>query len=430
MRAAKEKHYEQCHWEYGLTVSEKAEAFDVHSIKGSQFKQPLCEFSGACAGCGETPYAKLLTQLFGDKMYWANATGCSQAWGAAMPSIPYTKNRKGKGPAWSNSLFENNAEFGFGMLLSMKQQRLKVRQLISGLRQRLYSSPQNDKYNTIISAIDDWIDTYHHIERSEKSSERLARILTKLLTDDDHDLHCLAANILGMKDQLSKKTVWMYGGDGWAYDIGYGGLDHVVAMGEDINVFIVDTEVYSNTGGQSSKATPLGAIAQFQSSGKKSPKKNLGMSMMSYGNVYVASVSMGANSDQLLQSIIEAESYSGPSVIIAYTPCVAHGIKAGMDKVQNEMRRAVESGYWPLYRYDPRKDTPFQLDYKDPQIPFQDFLDGELRYEMLKRYSPDQAKDLFERAEADAEKIMKMYWNMEKADGLSSDTWHGIGGSK
>jgi pyruvate-ferredoxin/flavodoxin oxidoreductase len=412
MVVAKQKKHDPSHWEYGLSISEKTRAFDPRTIKGSQFKQPLCEFSGACAGCGETPYAKLLTQLFGDKMYWANATGCSQAWGAAMPSIPYTKNKRGEGPAWSNSLFENNAEFGLGMLLSEKQQRGKINSRVRELRERLEGF--GEVYAHITGGIDDWLLTFDDIEKSAESSRRLEPLIRELLASGEAELRQLATAALSMKNYMSKKTVWMYGGDGWAYDIGYGGLDHVVAMGEDINVFIVDTEVYSNTGGQSSKATPLGAVAQFQSSGKRTPKKNLGKQMMSYGNVYVASVSMGANPNQLIQAILEAESFNGPSIIIAYSPCVAHGIKAGMDKAQDEMKRAVESGYWPLYRYDPRKDDPFQLDHKTPSMPLTEFLEGEVRYASLALSFPDNAKKLFLQAEDDVKRNMAEYKSMGK----------------
>jgi pyruvate-ferredoxin/flavodoxin oxidoreductase len=409
MASPREKDSDRAHWEYGLRVSEKSEAINKSTVKGSQFKRPLCEFSGACAGCGETPYAKLLTQLFGDRMYWANATGCSQAWGAAMPSIPYTVNERGHGPAWSNSLFENNAEFSLGMLLAEKQQRAKVRAAILKLRETLGIGPGGDSNRTVTETIDDWLDVFDDIDKSRDASERLEILLHGIATSGDEECGASAREVLSSKRFLSKKTVWMYGGDGWAYDIGYGGLDHVVASGEDINAFIVDTEVYSNTGGQSSKATPLGAVAQFQSSGKKSPKKDLGKQIMSYGNVYVASVSMGADANQLIKAILEAESYRGPSVIIAYSPCIAHGVKAGMSEAQNEMKRAVQSGYWPLYRYDPRKENPFQLDSKEPSIPYQDFLDGEDRYASLELSFPDNARELFARAGRDAKKTMQEY---------------------
>jgi pyruvate-ferredoxin/flavodoxin oxidoreductase len=404
-----EKMYSLAHWEYGLSLSVKEDAAGTGSVKASQFRQPLYEFSGACAGCGETPYAKLLTQLFGDRMFWVNATGCSQAWGASMPSIPYTKDRNGHGPAWSNSLFENNAEFAFGMLLSSKQQRMRVKEKIIALKESLLKTSNPAAYKGVLQAISDWLETFDDLWLSSGVSRKLTLLLSSLLTCKDAELHGLAAGILNHSDQFAKKTVWMFGGDGWAYDIGYGGLDHVVATGEDINVFVVDTEVYSNTGGQSSKATPLGAVAQFQSSGKKIPKKDIGKQMMAYGNVYVASVSMGADPGQLLTAINEAESYPGPSVIIAYTPCIVHGIKAGMEKVQDEMKRAVESGYWTLYRFDPRKGQPFQLDSKKRSLSYREFLDGEVRYASLAITYPENAERLFTKAEQESEKNFEAY---------------------
>ncbi len=387
-------------WEYGLTIRDKG-VFNVNSVKGSQFKKPLCEFSGACAGCGETPYAKLLTQLYGDRMYWANATGCSQAWGAAMPSIPYTVDHDGHGPAWSNSLFENNAEFSLGMLLSMKQQRAKVRGWAEELAELV---PE------LKDVVGEWIEAFQNVNTSQTASEKLVQALeTTELSERADELKQL---ILKQKDQLAKKTVWMFGGDGWAYDIGYGGLDHVVASGEDINIFIIDTEVYSNTGGQSSKATPLGAVAQFQAAGKKTAKKDLGRIMMSYGHCYVASVAMGADQNQLIKAITEAESYPGPSVIVAYAPCTAHGIKAGMNKVQDEMKRAVNSGYWPLYRYNPAKEHPFTLDSKEPTMEYKEFLDGEVRYASLYRTFPENANEFFAEASEQAKKRFEDFKKM------------------
>ncbi|MBP3580946.1 MAG: pyruvate:ferredoxin (flavodoxin) oxidoreductase, partial [Clostridia bacterium] len=295
-------------WEYTLKTSDKGEIFDRYTVKGSQFRTPLLEFSAACAGCGETPYAKLLTQLFGDKVYWANATGCSQAWGSPMPGIPYTKNAKGKGPAWSNSLFENNAEFSLGMLIADRKQRELVKMNV----EKLVESPNVSE--TLKLAANNWIATYDDLDANEKATEEFVALLEKA------DKTELTQTILRDSDRLSKKCFWMFGGDGWAYDIGFGGLDHVIASGEDVNVFVVDTEVYSNTGGQSSKATPLGAVAQFCASGKKSKKKDLGAMLMTYGNVYVAQVAMGADSNQLVKAVKEAQNYKGPSVIIAYTP--------------------------------------------------------------------------------------------------------------
>ncbi len=385
-------------WAFALSVSDKGEKFDRWTVKGSQFRRPLLEFSAACAGCGETPYAKLMTQLFGDRVYWANATGCSQAWGAAMPGIPYTTNARGFGPAWTNSLFENNAELCLGMFLSVKQQRARVKMLVERLEQES-GGELKDACDAYLAAFDDF-----------DGSRRAADALIAALETADG---ALAKEILAAKDQLAKKTFWMYGGDGWAYDIGFGGLDHVIAQGENVNVFVVDTEVYSNTGGQSSKATPIGAVAQFAASGKRSRKKDLGAILMTYGNVYVAQVAMGADPNQLLKALKEAESYEGPSVIIAYTPCQSHGIKRGMNKVQEEMKRAVESGYWLLYRYDPRRaEHPFQLDCKAPAMPYTDFLDGETRYAALRRTFPQNAETLFAIGAEDAKARYEKYQRM------------------
>ena len=368
-------------WQYALGLSDKGDVFDPYTVKGSQFRTPLLEFSAACAGCGETPYAKLLTQLFGDRVYWANATGCSQAWGSAMPGIPYTVNRKGQGPAWSNSLFENNAEFSLGMALSVRQQREAEKMRVEAL---LAECEDGD----VKTALEKWLETYDDFDASKDVSETLVRVLEEKGGE-------AAADILRYKDQLSKKTFWMYGGDGWAYDIGFGGLDHVIASGEDVNVLIVDTEVYSNTGGQSSKATPIGAVAQFAASGKKRPKKDIGGMLMTYGNVYVAQVAMGADNAQLIKAIHEAVSYNGPSVIIAYAPCQEHGLRCGMEKVQDEMKRAVEAGYWFLYRYNPLAEQKFTLDSKEPVLPYEEFLGGEVRYASLLRTFPENAKTLF-----------------------------------
>ncbi|MBR2189024.1 MAG: pyruvate:ferredoxin (flavodoxin) oxidoreductase [Eubacterium sp.] len=368
-------------WDYALALSDKGDLFDPYTVKGSQFRQPLVEFSGACAGCGETPYAKLLTQLFGDRVFWANATGCSQAWAGAMPGISYTVNKQGHGPAWSNSLFEDNAEFSLGMMLSVRQQRRLQRMRIEAYRETCTDQAVND-------AIDAWIDAYDDFDASLPASRKLAEVLAS--QDDDQ-----ARAILKRKDQLTKKTFWMYGGDGWAYDIGFGGLDHVFSTGEDLNVLIVDTEVYSNTGGQSSKATQIGAVAEFAASGKRRPKKDIGAMLMTYGNVYVAQVAMGADNAQLVRAIREAEQFNGPSLIIAYAPCTAHGLKCGMDKVQDEMKRAVEAGYWNLYRYNPNAEPKFVMDSKAPSLPYEEFLDGEVRYASLRRTFPENAKELF-----------------------------------
>ena len=388
-------------WKYAMRLTDKADLFSRYSVRGSQFHQPLVEFSAACAGCGETPYAKLLTQLFGENVYWANGTGCSQAWGSGMPSIPYCLNKRGHGVAWTNSLFENNAELALGMFLSVRQQRERQKELVL---KWLEMAGEN-------SVGFQWLDTYDDLDKNREATDLLIAEMEEVIAGDvkqanamEKDFVELTKEILERKDMLAKKTFWMYGGDGWAYDIGFGGLDHVVATGEDINVFVIDTEVYSNTGGQSSKATPLGATAEFQASGKKSRKKDLGQILKTYGNVYVASVCMGYDFNQLVKAIKEAVEHKGPSVIVAYTPCTVHGIKAGMADVQGEMRRAVESGYWPLYRYNPDiKDGPkMHVDCKAPSIPLEEFLDGENRYAALKITFPENAKKLFKQASEEA----------------------------
>ena len=385
-------------FEYALSLKDKGDLFDPYTVKGSQFRRPLLEFSAACAGCGETPYAKLLTQLFGDRVYWANATGCSQAWGAAMPGIPYTVNGRGFGPAWTNSLFENNAELCLGMCLSVKQRRALLREKAEAFAAAA-SGPLREACDAFLAAFDDL-----------SASRAAADALIPLLEEEGS---AAARELLSMRDMFSRKTFWMYGGDGWAYDIGFGGLDHVIASGENVNVFIVDTEVYSNTGGQSSKATPLGAVAKFASSGKKNRKKDLGAILMTYGYVYVAQVAMGADPAQLVKAVKEAEEYDGPSVIIAYTPCSSHGICIGMHRVQEEMKRAVESGYWLLYRYDPRQEHPFHLDSKAPMMPYTEFLDGEVRYASLRRSFPENADRLFAIGTEDAERRYEKYKGRE-----------------
>ncbi len=385
-------------FEYALGLKDKGDLFDPYTVKGSQFRRPLLEFSAACAGCGETPYAKLLTQLFGDRVYWANATGCSQAWGAAMPGIPYTVNGRGFGPAWTNSLFENNAELCLGMCLSVKQRRALLREKAEAFAAAT-SGPLREACDAFLAAFDDL-----------SASRAAADALIPLLEEEGS---VAARELLSMRDMFSRKTFWMYGGDGWAYDIGFGGLDHVIASGENVNVFIVDTEVYSNTGGQSSKATPLGAVAKFASSGKKNRKKDLGAILMTYGYVYVAQVAMGADPAQLVKAVKEAEEYDGPSVIIAYTPCSSHGICIGMHRVQEEMKRAVESGYWLLYRYDPRQEHPFHLDSKAPTMPYTEFLDGEVRYASLRRSFPENADRLFAIGTEDAERRYEKYKGRE-----------------
>ena len=390
---------DQTNWQYLQTLPEKNDRIDKFTLKGSQLRQPLVEFNGACAGCGETPYIKLLTQLYGDKMYLANATGCTQAWGAAMPCVPYCKNKDGKGVAWSNSLFENNAEFSYGMCLAVKQLRAAVTEYVKQL-----DSMSGDA--AVKAAIAKWFETYDDLDASSAATDELLTVLenTKFSAEEQ----AVVAEILKRRKDMSKKTMWMYGGDGWAYDIGYGGLDHVFAMGEDVNVLLVDTEVYSNTGGQSSKATPVGAVAQFQASGKKTRKKDLGMLLMTYDNVYVAQCSMGANPNQLIKAIKEAEAHKGPSIVICYAPCINHGIKKGMNNVQQEMKDAVNSGYWNLYRYDP-STKKFTLDSKEPSMSLYDFMKGEVRYASLELSFPENAKVLFADAEEAAKEKYEYY---------------------
>ncbi len=389
---------------YVETLPIRDGGFDKFSVKGSQFQQPLLEFSGACAGCGETPYLKLATQLFGDRMIIANATGCSSIWGGSPPGIPFTVNKKGHGPAWANSLFEDNAEYGFGMVLAVTQRRNKLADLI---RQALQ---ENKVSNELKEAFEKWLAGKDNAEESQKYGDKIKELLENNHDDD------LLNQIWESRDMLTKKSIWSVGGDGWAYDIGYGGLDHVLAMGEDINILVFDTEVYSNTGGQSSKATPCGSVAKFAASGKKTKKKDLGMMAMTYGYVYVASVAMGADKNQLIKAMKEAESYPGPSLIIAYAPCINHGIKAGMEKTQEEEKKAVASGYWPLYRYDPRLKkegkNPFQLDYKGPDGSLHDFIMGEVRYNSLTLTFPEEAKRLHKMLEEDVIERYQKYKKM------------------
>ena len=410
-------------WDYGLTISGKDGAFDPYTVKGSQFKQPLLEFSAACAGCGETPYAKLLTQLFGDRVYWANATGCSQAWGSPFPGIPYTVNKRGFGPAWTNSLFENNAELSLGLFLGSVQQRAVEKSRVEKLSRALthgLEKPKADAGDTpdaatmsaMKAACEDYLAAFDDFDASRKAADALVACAQASMGKLTNSAQEVCDEVLKFKDQLAKKTFWMFGGDGWAYDIGFGGLDHVVASGANVNVLVVDTEVYSNTGGQSSKATPAGAVAQFAASGKKTGKKDLGAILMSYGNVYVAQVAMGANYNQLVKALKEAEEYEGPSVIIAYAPCTSHGLKCGMHDVQGEMKRAVESGYWSLYRYDPRKENPMTLDSKKPTMDYLDFVAGENRFASLAKSFPEEAERLFEQGKEDALRRFDHYRRM------------------
>ncbi len=384
-------------FDYGVEIGfpeEVVTKFKETTVKGSQFKKPLLEFSGACAGCGETPYAKLATQLFGDRMYISNATGCSSIWGGSAPSTPYTVNKEGKGPAWANSLFEDNAEYGYGMALAQK-----------ALRRRLISSAEaltGVVENTgVKAALEQYLATKDSSTLNGPASTELIAALEGCGCDNED-----RANILANKDFLSKKSQWIFGGDGWAYDIGFGGLDHVIASGEDVNILVFDTEVYSNTGGQSSKSTPTGAIAQFAAAGKEVKKKDLAAIAMSYGYVYVAQIAQGADYNQCVKAFVEAESYPGPSIIIAYAPCINHGIKGGMKGAQTEEKRAVACGYWHLFRFDPRLEAqgknPFQLDSKEPTADYQEFLTNEVRYSSLARSNPERAKELFANAEASA----------------------------
>jgi pyruvate-ferredoxin/flavodoxin oxidoreductase len=377
------------------------------TIIGSQFAKPLFEFSGACPGCGETPYVKLVTQLFGDRMMISNATGCSSIYGGSAPSTPYTTNDKGHGPAWANSLFEDNAEYGFGMALGVNKLRNRI-------KERMEAAMSNGIAGSTKEAFQMWLENMDDASGSKEASEQVIAACEK-------DNSQVAKEILSLKQYLVKKSVWMFGGDGWAYDIGYGGLDHVLASGEDVNALVLDTEVYSNTGGQSSKATPLGAVAKFASAGKRTSKKDLGRMAMNYGYVYVAQISMGANEMQALRAIREAEAYKGPSIIIAFSPCIAHGYRSGMRETQSEMKEAVKSGYWHLYRYNPELEAqgknPFQLDSKEPDWSrFQQFINAEVRYTALKKGFPEVADQLFEMAEENAKWRYQSYKRLAEMD--------------
>ena len=388
-------------WEYAMNLSPKANPVNKFTVKGSQFEQPLLEFSGACAGCLETGYAKLVTQLYGDRMMVANATGCSSVWAGSTPSVPYTKNHRGHGPAWGNSLFEDNAEFGLGMLLGVKQLRKQ-------LANKIQEAMQLELGEEFKAACKDWLDNKENGAATRERADGLIAVLEAVKGN-----HPLLEEIYKNKDFLVKRSQWLFGGDGWAYDIGFGGLDHVLASGENVNVLVFDTEVYSNTGGQSSKATPTAAIAKFAASGKKTRKKDLGMIAMSYGYIYVAQIAMGADKNQTLKAIAEAEAYPGPSLIIAYSPCINHGLKLGMGCSQLEAKRAVESGYWANYRYNPELKeegkNPFILDSKEPIMDFKEFLMGEVRYSSLKKQYPEQAEALFDKTEQDAKERLENY---------------------
>ncbi len=405
-------------------VSEKVLPFDDSTVKGSQFRQPLFEFSGACAGCGETPYAKLVTQLYGDRMFIANATGCSSIWGGSAPSTPYTVNKAGRGPAWSNSLFEDNAEYGLGEAIAMKQRRARLADIV----RKLVAVPYCDE--DVAAAGQEWLDQMEDAAGARAAGEKLLALCKAAGERDftgtpfeeawlNNGKQCpceacgYAREVVANADLLAKPSMWIFGGDGWAYDIGYGGLDHVLASGENVNILVFDTEVYSNTGGQSSKSTPTGAVAQFAASGKETKKKDLAQIAMTYGYVYVAQVAMGADYNQTLKAIREAESYDGPSIVIAYAPCINHGARAGMGRSMETMKRAVEAGYWFLFRYDPRKEKPFQLDSKAPSGSYVDYLMSEVRYSSLKLAFPDRAQVLFEKAE---EESKAKYEQLERRD--------------
>lgn len=400
--AEQEIEAESENWEYALTVTAKDDLMNPKTVKGSQFVRPLLEFNGACPGCGETPYIKLLTQLFGDRMVISNATGCSSIWGAYAPSIAYTTNAEGKGPAWINPLFEDAAEFGYGLYLGVKQVRERLAELI----EQAVNSPLNEN---IKKAFREWLDGMNDGEASKAATRKIFDALKGY----DYSTDGIIKEIMARKDYLIKRSFWAIGGDGWSYDIDFGGVDHVLSTGDDINLFVMDTEVYSNTGGQSSKSTPTACVAKFAAAGKKTPKKDLGLMAMTYGYVYVAQISMGADLNQTIKAIAEAEKYKGPSLIIAYSPCVSHGIKTGMSTSILEEKKAVESGYWHLYRFNPdlRKEgkNPFILDSKEPTGSFKDFIHGEVRYSQLMNVFPEIADSMYNLAETHARNRYEIY---------------------
>lgn len=396
-------------WEFAMTIKEKSDLLDWKTLKGSQLRTPLFEFHGACPGCGETPYLRLISQLFGDRMIIANATGCSSIYTASAPSMAYTTNREGRGPAWANSLFEDNAEFGYGMWLGMGQLRKRIANV---MEQLLRGSIDEELAN----ALRQWLDAFNDGEKSLAASKAVREALEKYKDSTDP----LIQELISSQDYLVKPSQWIIGGDGWAYDIGYGGLDHVLATGADVNILVMDTEVYSNTGGQSSKSTPTAAVAKFAASGKRIRKKDLGRMAMSYGYVYVAQIAMGANLNHTLRTLIEAEAYPGPSLIIAYSPCINHGIRTGMGTSIMQEKKAVEAGYWHLYRYNPQRKlegkNPFTLDSKDPSGSFQEFLTSEVRYSSLRNTFPDIAEELFTQAEQDAKERLEEYKRLAALD--------------
>ena len=401
---------EQPLWDFALTISNKDDRINnIYTVKNSQFLTPLLEFSGACAGCGETPYVKILTQLFGDRMMIANATGCTSIWGGSAPSVPYCTNKKGQGPTWANSLFEDNAEFGYGLMLGVQQQRIKI-------GEDMTAAMETDIPAEMKEAFKEWIANMYDGDASKAATKKVLEAFSKV----DFKSNPLLASIWENREHFVKKSNWVLGGDGWAYDIGFGGLDHVLASGDDINVLVVDTEVYSNTGGQSSKSTPRAAVAKFQAAGKQIRKKDLGMMAMSYGYVYVAQIALGASMTQAMKVFQEAEAYKGPSLIIAYAPCIAHGIKTGMATSITQAKRAVEAGYWHLYRYNPdlleKGEKPFIMDSKEPSASFRDFIMSEVRFTTLLNTFPETAELLFKGAERFANERYKSYKRMADMD--------------
>ena len=404
--AEREAEEQSENWEFAMTLSEKPKAMPVNTLVGSQLQKPLLEFNGACPGCGETPYIRLLTQLFGERMMIANATGCSSIWGASAPSIAYTTTEKGRGPVWANSLFEDNAEYGYGMHLAVEQLRDRIQRLME-------EALSTDLPQTMKQAFAEWIKERNNAEGSKRAADAILSLL------DQHGVitQSIFDKILSYQDYLVKRSFWMIGGDGWAYDIGFGGVDQVLSAGDDVNLFVMDTELYSNTGGQSSKATPAAAVAKFAAKGKQTRKKDLGLMAMSYGDVYVAQIAMGANMNHTLKAILEAESYPGPSLIIAYSPCVSHGIKSGMGISILHEKLAVDTGYWHLYRYDPRRkllgEEPFQMDSKTPKTSYTEFLNREVRYTQLATIFPEEAEALYQRAEGFAKERYNAYQQMQ-----------------
>lgn len=402
---------EIANWEYAVDttkVAPKGDIMNVNTVKGSQFRQPLIEFSGACAGCGETPYIKVITQLFGDRMMIANATGCSSIWGGSAPSTPYTCNHEGKGPSWANSLFEDNAEYGFGMHIAVNQMRAKLAEDIKVLAEKAH----DEESKAVLNA---WLETKEDGVANKEASAKVAELVNGMCEScmADEEVAAAVKNIKDREDYLAKRSQWILGGDGWAYDIGYGGLDHVLAQGEDVNVLVFDTEVYSNTGGQASKATPVAAMAKFAAAGKRSRKKDLGMMAMSYGNVYVAQVAIGADKNQFMKAITEAEAHHGPSLIICYAPCINHGLREGMGRTIANEKQAVDCGYWHLYRFNPELKeegkNPFSLDSKEPTESFRDFIMKQTRYSAIAKQFPEEAEELFAQAEQNAKERYESY---------------------